>query len=281
MKARKSSGRATGTDPEHDAAARRKACCITRVSTFVVGIRWRNCVFARLETDDGLTGVGEGTLEFQPLAVEAAIRTLADRYVIGSSAFSIERLWLEMYRNEFARGEAIINSAIAAIEMAMWDIIGKSLDRPIYDLLGGRVHESLPCYANAWYGVGSSAKEIARAAAAVRAKGYRGLKFDPFGGAGRDPEAAELRKSVDIANAIRDAVGPDMDIMIDCHGRFSPGTAISVARDLEPCRLFWLEEPTDPENPEALAKVGRNINAPRDWRTLLHPLPPAIDAGEQ
>ena len=260
MKPHKPGGRATGADPELDAAARRKVCRITRVSTFVVGMRWRNCVFARLETDDGLTGVGEGTLEFQPLAVEAAIRTLAERYVIGSSAFSIERLWLEMYRNEFARGEAIINSAIAAIEMAMWDIIGKALNRPIYDLLGGRAHESLPCYANAWYGAGGSAKEIAQAAAAVRSKGYRGLKFDPFGSAGRDPEARELRKGVDIANAIRDSVGPDMDIMIDCHGRFSPGTAISVARDLEPCRLFWLEEPTDPENPAALAKVGRNIS---------------------
>jgi len=253
------SRRTTNASAEVRAAERRRACRITSVSTFVVGMRWRNCVFARLETDEGVTGVGEGTLEFQPLAVESAIRTLADRYVVGASAFSIERLWLEMYRNEFARGEAIINSAIAAIEMAMWDIAGKALDCPIYDLLGGRVRESLPAYANAWYGVGSSTREIARAAAAVRAKGYRGLKFDPFGAAGRDPEAAELRAGVETARAIREAAGPDMDIMIDCHGRFSPGAAISVAHDLEPCRLFWLEEPTDPENPHALAKVGRKI----------------------
>jgi len=237
----------------------RKACRVKRVTTYVVGMRWRNCVFVRVETDDGVTGVGEGTLEFQPLAVEAAIRTLADRYVIGQSAFSIERLWLEMYRNEFARGSAIINSAIAAIEMALWDIVGKALDRPVYDLLGGRVHADLPAYANAWYGVGSSNKEIAAAARAVAKKGYRGLKMDPFGGAGRDPEAQILRKGVDLVAAVRDAVGPDMDIMIDCHGRFSPGTAISVARDLEPSRLFWMEEPTDPENPHALDKVGRNI----------------------
>jgi galactonate dehydratase len=244
---------------EKRAAERRRACRIKSVTTYVVGMRWRNCVFVRLETDEGVIGVGEGTLEFQPLAVEAAIKTLAERYVIGSSAFAIERLWLEMYRNEFARGEAIINSAIAALEMAMWDIVGKALDCPVYDLLGGQVHESLPAYANAWYGVGSSPNEIGQAAAAVRAKGYRGLKFDPFGAAGRDPEAKELRKGVEIALAIRDAVGPDMDIMIDCHGRFSPGAAISVARDLDPARLFWLEEPTDPENPQALAKVGRNI----------------------
>src|SRR5208283_1825529 len=86
---------------EKRAAERRRACRIKSVTTYVVGMRWRNCVFVRLETDEGVIGVGEGTLEFQPLAVEAAIKTLADRYVVGSSAFAIERLWLEMYRNEF------------------------------------------------------------------------------------------------------------------------------------------------------------------------------------
>ena len=99
-------------------AAGRRDCRVTSVQTFVVGMRWRNCVFVRIETDDGITGVGEGTLEFQPLAVQAAIGQLASRYVIGQSAFAIERLWLEMYRNEFARASAIINSAIGAIEMA-------------------------------------------------------------------------------------------------------------------------------------------------------------------
>ncbi len=240
-------------------AAGRRDCRVTSVQTYVVGMRWRNCVFVRISTDDGITGVGEGTLEFQPLAVQAAIRQLADRYLTGQSAFAIERLWLEMYRNEFARASAIINSAIGAIEMALWDIVGKALDRPVFDLLGGQVHADLPAYANAWYGAGSSIADIAAAARAVATRGYRGLKFDPFGGAGRDPERAVLRRGVEIAAAVRDAVGPDMDIMIDCHGRFSPGTAIAVARDLASADLFWLEEPTDSENAEALAAVGRNI----------------------
>jgi galactonate dehydratase len=239
--------------------AGRRDCRVTAVQTYVVGMRWRNCVFVRVETDDGIAGVGEGTLEFQPLAVEAAIRQLADRYLIGQPAFAIERLWQEMYRNEFARACAIINSAIGAIEMALWDIVGKALDRPVYDLLGGCVHEHLPAYANAWYGAGSSIADVAGAARAVAAKGYRGLKFDPFGGAGRDPERAAVRRGVDMVAAVRDAVGPDMDIMIDCHGRFSPGTAIEVARDLASAGLFWLEEPTDSENVHALAAVGRQI----------------------
>jgi galactonate dehydratase len=222
-------------------------------------MRWRNCVFVRIETDDGITGIGEGTLEFQPLAVEAAIRQLIGRYLIGQSAFAVERLWQEMYRNEFARACAIINSAIGAIEMALWDIIGKALGRPIYDLLGGQLHENLSAYANAWYGTGNTTAEIAAAAKGVAEKGYRGLKFDPFGGAGRDPERAALRRGVELVAAVRDAIGPDMDILIDCHGRFSPGTAITVAHDLEPAEVFWLEEPTDSENAAALAAVGRNI----------------------
>src|SRR5438046_420708 len=135
--------------------ATRKACRIIKVTAYVVGMRWRNCVFAHVETDDGINGVGEGSLEYQPQAVAAAIDQLAARYMIGESAFSIERLFNDMLRNEFMRGP-IINSAIAAIETAMWDIVGKALDRPVYDLMGGRIHNMLPAYANAWYGAARS-----------------------------------------------------------------------------------------------------------------------------
>ncbi|HET6469339.1 MAG TPA: mandelate racemase/muconate lactonizing enzyme family protein, partial [Geminicoccaceae bacterium] len=191
-------------------------------------------------------------------AVEAAVHHLAGRYVIGSTAFEIERLWRDMFRNEFARGGPVVNSAIGAIEMALWDIVGKALDRPVYDLLGGRIHDDLPAYANAWYGAGSSVGDVAKAAKAVAERGYRGLKFDPFE-CGRDPDPKELRRAYELVAAVRDAVGPDVEVLIDCHGRFSVGTAIAVARALEPCDLYWLEEPTDPENVGALAKIGRSI----------------------
>jgi galactonate dehydratase len=179
---------------------------------------------------------------------------------VGQSAFGIERLWQDMFRNEFARGGPILNSAIGAIEMALWDIVGKALDRPIYDLLGGRVRERLPAYANAWYGAGAGLREIGQAAAAVAAKGYRGLKLDPFADAGRDPDAKLIRAAVDMVACVRDAVGPDVDVLIDCHGRFSPGSAIAIARELEPSKLYWFEEPCDPENVQALAKIGGSIN---------------------
>jgi galactonate dehydratase len=237
-----------------------KACRITKVTTYIVGMRWRNCVFAHVETDDGIWGIGEGSLEYQPKAVAAAIEQLAARYAVGRSAFAIEKLWFDLLRNEFARSP-IINSAAAALEMAMWDIVGKALGRPVCDLLGGRVHEVLPAYANAWYGVGKTPQEIGTAAAAAAARGYRGLKFDPFEDAGRDPDRASIRRAVDIVAAVRDAVGPDVDLMIDAHGRFSPGSAIAIARDLEPFDLFWFEEPCDPENIGALAAVGRNIKS--------------------
>ncbi|MGH6905134.1 MAG: galactonate dehydratase [Geminicoccaceae bacterium] len=237
----------------------RRDCRIIRVETHLVGTRWCNWVFARLFTDDGITGVGEGTCEWQAKAVEAAIRQLAERHVIGHSAFAIERLWQAMFRNEFARGGPILNSAIGAIEIAMWDIVGKALDRPVHELLGGRVHERVPAYANAWYGAGADAAAIAAAARAVRDKGYPGLKLDPFESSGRDPDHALIRQAVDRVAAVRDAVGPEMAILIDCHGRFSPASAIAIAQELEPYRLYWFEEPCDPENVAALAKVGRSI----------------------
>lgn len=236
----------------------RKHCRITRVTTYVVGMRWRNCVFAHVSTDDGINGVGEGSLEYQPQAVAAAIDQLAHRYVIGQSAFSIERFFHDALRNEFMRGP-IINSAIAAIEMAMWDIVGKALDRPVYDLLGGRMHERLPAYANAWYGQAKTPVEMERAAAAVARTGYRGLKFDPFGDCGRDPRAADVRGAIDLVAAVRQGVGPDVDVLIDAHGRFSVGSAVDICRKLEPHGIYWMEEPVDADNHGALAAVGRTI----------------------
>lgn len=242
------------------AGAARRECRVSRVETFLVGTAWRNLVFCRVETDDGLHGWGEGSLEWQPRAVEAAIRQLAERWVIGQSAFGIERLWQAMFRNEFARGGPVVNSAIGAIEMALWDIVGRALERPVYDLLGGRCCERIDAYANAWYQEAEDSLEaLGRAARAVAEKGYRGLKLDPFGDAGRDPGHRAVRAAAERVAVVREAVGPDVEILIDCHGRFSPGSAIEIARALEPSRIYWFEEPCDPENVGALQQVGRHI----------------------
>jgi galactonate dehydratase len=211
----------------------RKDCRITRIDTFIVGARWTNWVFAHVHTDDGISGVGEGSLEWQAEAVVTAIRTLASRVAIGQSAFQIEKIWQEMFRNEFARGGPVVNAAIGAIEMACWDIVGKALGRPVYDLLGGRLYERLPAYANAWYGAGASLDEVGEAAREVARKGYRGLKLDPFGDSGRDPDRKRLNAAIEMVETVREAVGPEVEILIDAHGRLSPGTAIDIAKDFE------------------------------------------------
>ncbi len=230
---------------------------VTRVEVFLVGREWNNLVIARVHTDTGVSGLGEGTMQWQARTVAAAISHMADRYVLGASPFEIERLVQAMYRNEYARGGPVLNSAIAAIEFALWDICGKALGQPVHNLLGGKVHESIPAYANGWCDVEGSAAEVAAAARKVVAAGYKGLKFDPFWGLGRDPDLADLRRGVEVVAAVRDAVGPDVKIMIDGHGRFSVGAASRLAHELAEIGVYWFEEPVDPENYCALGEVER------------------------
>ena len=230
---------------------------VARVEVFLVGREWNNLVIARVHTDNGLSGLGEGTMQWQARTVESAIAHMASRYVLGASPFDIERLVQAMYRNEYARGGPVLNSAIAAIEFALWDICGKALNQPVYNLLGGRVHDAIPAYANGWFPAESNAGEAAEAARKVVSAGYRGLKFDPFWGLGRDPDLADLRRGVDAVSAVRAAVGPDVKILIDGHGRFSVGTASSLAYALAENGVYWFEEPVDPENYLALGEVAR------------------------
>jgi len=230
-----------------------------KIETFLIGRPWNNLLIVRITTDDGLTGLGEGTMQWQAKTVETATRSLVSRYITGSSVFEIERLVQAMYRNEYARGGPVLNSAIAAIEMALWDICGKHLGRPVYDLLGGRVRSTMPAYANGWTGAGKDPDDLAGAAREVVARGFTALKFDPFWSLGRDPATADIRRGIEKVGLVRDAVGSDVDILIDGHGRFSIGTAIDIGRRLADHDVYWFEEPVDPENALALAKVGRSI----------------------
>ncbi len=230
---------------------------VVRVEVFLVGREWNNLVIARAHTDKGVSGLGEGTMQWQARTVATAIEHMASRYVLGASPFEIERLVQAMYRNEYARGGPVLNSAIAAIEFALWDICGKILNQPVYNLLGGRVHDAIPAYANGWFDVEGGSEDAAAAARKVVDAGYRGLKFDPFWGLGRDPDLADLRRGVEAVGAVRAAVGPDVKIMVDGHGRFSVGTASSLAYVLAENGVYWFEEPVDPENYLALGEVAR------------------------
>lgn len=235
---------------------------ITHVETFVVGTKWRNLLFLQVHTDQGLVGVGEATLEWKERAVEALIQEFDKRYLRGADPFQIESLWLRMYRDEFWRGGPVVTTAISGIEIALWDLKGKALGVPVYQLLGGPVRERVWAYANGWYVGERTPEAFAAGARGVVERGYTALKFDPFGSADREVPRQEKLRSIAIVEAVRDAVGPDVEVLIECHGRFSPATAIEFARELERFRPFWYEEPLPPENVDALARVASQVRIP-------------------
>src|SRR5690349_19148900 len=193
---------------------------ITRATTYIVGNPWKNWLFVRLDTDEpGLYGVGEGTLNAFARTVEAAVHELAPRYE-GMDPFQVETIFQRMTRDLYSEGGQIHMNAVAAVEMACWDIIGKETNRPIHDLLGGRYHESFRAYANGEYTGPRAPSAFAERALEVVARGYTALKFDPFGAAWRAMPLEERTLSLDIIRAVRDAVGPDVQLMIEGHSRF-------------------------------------------------------------
>jgi len=235
---------------------------ITRATTWIVGNPWKNWLFVRLDTDQpGLYGIGEGTLNAFARTVEAAIHELAPRYE-GMDPFQVETILQRMTRDLYSEGGQIHMNAVAAIEMACWDIIGKETGRPIHDLLGGRYHESLPAYANGWYTGPRAPSAFAERALEVVAKGYAALKFDPFGAAWRTMTPVERTLSLDIVCAIRDAVGPDIQLMIEGHSRFSVSEAIWVGERLAEFSPTWFEEPTHHQKIDSTVEVARRTTVP-------------------
>jgi galactonate dehydratase len=147
-------------------------------------------------------------------------------------------------------------TAIALIEMACWDIVGQALNQPVYRLLGGAVRDKIKAYANGWYTVERSPAEFHAAARRVIERGYRALKFDPFGAGFYELEQAEKLRVVALVEAVRDAVGPEVEILVEMHGRFNPATAVEMVRELAPFKPGWVEEPVPPDNLAALKKVA-------------------------
>src|SRR2546428_6526062 len=192
----------------------------------------------------------------------ACVGELAPRYVVGSDPFDVERLAWNVQRAEYGRPGEITQSALAAFDVACWDLMGQSLGVPVWKLLGGRFRDRVPAYANGWYQAEREAGAIARLAKQVVARGYRALKLDPFGAASAELPAADRRRAESIIAAVRDAVGPDVQIYVEMHGRFTPATAVRVAAVLEPYDPEWIEEPGPPGNPPAPARVRNATRIP-------------------
>jgi len=235
---------------------------ITAVEPLVLGTSWRNLIFLKVSTDEGLVGFGECTIQNREEGVLGCLPGAVRRHVLGSDPFNIEDLWLRMYRNDFWRGGVIATSVMSGIEVACWDIIGKAVGQPVWRLLGGRCHEKIKAYANAWYTVERTPQEFAQRVKVVLEKGYKALKVDPFGPGAMELSRAEKIRSVELVAAIRDAVGPDVEIFVEMHGRFSAHTAIEIARMMEPYQPGWIEEPCPPEDIPSLQKVAAQVQIP-------------------
>ena len=228
---------------------------ITDVQTFIVGNPWKNWVFIKLHTDTGIYGIGEATSHRQAKTAETAVLEMR-RYYLGRDPFNTEEI-----NSELANVKAP-SHVRAAVDMACWDIIGKTLERPIYQLIGGKYRDRIPTYANGWYQVDRTPQAFAECAGEVVDRGYRAMKFDPFGSVYGMIEQEEIDLAIDIVAAVRNAVGPNVDLLIEGHGRFDPLISVRIGRRLEPFNPGWFEEPVPSSQIDDLAAIAAKLTIP-------------------
>lgn len=234
---------------------------ITSIDTYIAGNPWKNWLFARVSTDEGIYGVGEGTLNYFGKTVETAIHELTP-LILGMDPFQVETITQRLMRDVYSEGAQMQGCAVAAIEIACWDIIGKACNQPVYNLWGGRCHEKLRAYANGWYRGPRSPESFAAKAREVAARGYTALKFDPFGTSWRYLSRRDFDLAIDIIRAVRDGVGPSVDLLIEGHCRFNVATAVEFAEAMHQFRPTWFEEPVSHTNIPAMVEVARRSPVP-------------------
>ncbi|MGQ0603608.1 MAG: mandelate racemase/muconate lactonizing enzyme family protein [Anaerolineales bacterium] len=252
---------------------------ITDIKTFVVGVPpphfgGRYWIFLKLTTDSGVRGYGEVySVPFHPRVVAQMIEDVCARYVIGADPFKIERLWRIVYSSGYTqRPDTSILGILSGLEMACWDIVGKELNKPIYELLGGRVHEKLRSYTYLYTEAADKTDvyvdpDLAAQRAAEYVKlGFTAVKFDPVAPySAFDPRQLSLEAldlSEQFVKKIREAVGSRCDLLFGTHGQMTTSGAIRLAKRLEPYDPLWLEEPVPPERPEEMAVVARQTSIP-------------------
>jgi galactonate dehydratase len=233
---------------------------IIAFETLMANAGLRNYLFIRLRTNTGLTGIGEASLEWQEKTVQTLCHEWVEERILGCDPFSIEAAIGGMIRDQYQGGSTVM-TAISGVEIALWDIIGKACNQPLYRLLGGRCQRRIPAYANGWYGGAHSGRDFAERARDAVAKGYHALKFDPFGTAWKDMSPAETEGALDLVAAVREAVGPDIGLMIEFHGRLSAGAAVDFLRRLERFSPMWCEEPVAPESLDLLGQVKQQVRS--------------------
>ncbi len=224
---------------------------ITELRTYVTWGEPRNWVFVKVVTDSGLYGWGEGTLEGKENTVRACIEELGQA-LIGKDALATEHHWQALFRHGFWRGGVVLNSALAALDMALWDIRGKAWGVPVYRLLGGPTRERIRLYTHVGIYNPSLLEEDARRDIA---DGFTAVKTGAWAGDSALPEGEMIAAFAERVGRLRSVVGPSVDIMIDNHGRSRASVAVRLMEALAPHNLLWFEEPTQPDDLEALARV--------------------------
>lgn len=227
---------------------------IVRLESFLAHAGLRNYLFLRLTTDTGLVGVGEASLEWQERAVQCLLHDWVEERILGVDPFDVTAVIGNLIRDQY-QGGATVLTAISGVEIAMWDLIGKICGQPVYKLLGGRARERLPAYANGWYGGARTPQDYADKARQVLARGYKAMKFDPFGVAWKAMNEGAMADAAEIVAAVRNAVGDQVELMIEVHGRLSVQSAIEMGERLIPFRPAWYEEPVSPWSLDLLHEV--------------------------
>lgn len=240
---------------------------VTDIKTFTVDCFRTNWVFVKVYTDEGINGVGEATLEYKEKALLGAVEHIKE-YLVGQDPRDIERHYHDIYRDAYWRGGAVLMSALSAVETALWDILGKSLNVPVYRLLGGKIRDKVRIYVNGWFAGAKTPAEFAEKARIAVQRGVTAMKWDPFGKSYLEISNKDLNTALECIGAVRDAVGSEADLLIEGHGRFNVPTGIKIAQQLEQFGVMFFEEPVPPDNLEALKAV-------RDKS------PVAISAGER
>ncbi len=228
---------------------------ITKISTFIVPPRW---CFLKIETDEGIVGWGEPVVEGRAHSVAAAVDELSD-YLVGKDPRNIEDHWTVLYRGGFYRGGAIHMSALAGIDQALWDIKGKALGVPVHQLLGGAVRDSIRVYS--WIG-GDRPADTAAAAKNAVARGFTAVKMNGTEELQFIDSHDKIELTLANVQAVREAVGPNVGIGVDFHGRVHKPMAKVLVKELEPYKLMFIEEPVLSENSEALKEIAHLTSTP-------------------
>ena len=234
---------------------------ITAVKTYLCNAFRTNFVFVKIETDSDYYGWGEATLEYKEHTVEAAIHDL-ESYLIGKDPHNIEAFRHDCYRDAYWRGGPVLMSALAGVEMALWDIKGKALNVPVYQLLGGKVRNAIPVYVNGWFSPAKTPDEFAEKAKVLREKKYPACKWDPFGKAWMQLGKKELQQALECIRKVAEAGGEDLQLLIEGHGRFDIPTAVKIGKALEEFDIYWFEEPIPPDDKEGLREVKERVRVP-------------------